>query len=139
MNLKKKITGFSLVEILLVLAGIGFLIILLSTFPNSIKLITWSRHQSLAREIAAKEIEITREQPYVNLAPGNQTIDGTDDPRINLLPEGSGEKIIEDCDELICSSSELVKKVTVSINWVQESSQRQIKLVTFISQGGLNQ
>lgn len=125
--------GFSLVEILLVLAGVGLLVILLSAFPNSIKLVTWSRQQSLAREIAAKQIEQVREQSYINLAPGTQSF------TVNLLSEGSGEKIIEDCDPTICTNSELVKKVTVLVKWNQEGILRQVKLVTFISQGGLNQ
>lgn len=131
--------GFSLAEILLVLAGVGFLIILLATFPNSVKLITWSRNQSMAKEIAAQEIEKVREQSYINLAPGTQTLDETDDLRIGLLPAGGGERIIEDCDPAICTQSELVKMVTVTISWNEEGNIRQARLVTFISEGGLNQ
>src|SRR3989304_9196904 len=130
--------GFSLAEILLVLAGVGFLIILLATFPNSIKLVTWSRNQSMAKEIAAQEVEKVREQSYINLAPGTQSLDETDDLRIGLLPEGGGEKVIADCDPAICIQSELVKKVTITINWNEEGNIRQAKLVTFISEGGLN-
>ena len=130
--------GTSLVEILLVIAGIGFLIILVSTFPNTINLITLARHQSLAKEIATKEIESTREQSYINLTPGTQNITGND-TRFTLLPQGHGQKIIADCDVQICTQSELVKKVTVQINWFEEGQSKQVKLVTFISQGGLNQ
>lgn len=128
--------GFSLVEILLVIAGIGFLIILMAALPNSVNLITHSKYQSLAREIAAKQIETVREQSYANLALGTEELS---DQRINLLPAGSGVKAVEDCDPAICTQSELVKKVTVSINWIQEGSTKQIKLVTFVSDGGLNQ
>lgn len=128
--------GFSLVEILLVIAGIGFLIILMAALPNSVKLITHSKYQSLAREIAAKQIETVREQSYANLALGTQ---GLSDSRINLLPSGSGVKMVEDCDPQICTQSELVKKVTVTIDWIQEGSNKQARLVTFVSDGGLNQ
>ena len=128
--------GFSLVEILLVLSVFGLLIILLSAFPNSVNLITWSRHQSLAREIAVKEIERIREQPYSNLAEGTQSLN---DSRIDFLPQGSGETKIEPCDSTICTQSELVKKITVKINWTQLSENKQVLLTTFVSEGGLNQ
>lgn len=132
----KNKNGFSLVEVLLVVVGIGFLVILMATLPNSVNLITYSRYQSLAREIATKQMETVREQSYANLALGTQELT---DQRINLLPSGSGVKIVEDCDPAICTQSELVKKVTVTINWTQEGSNKQARLVTFISDGGLNQ
>lgn len=131
--------GFSLVEILLVIAGIGFLVILMAALPNSVNLITHSRYQSLAREIATKQIETVREQSYANLALGTQNITNLTDPRIKLLPGGNGVKEVEDCDPGICKQAELVKKVTVSVNWTQEGSSKQVKLVTFVSDGGLNQ
>lgn len=128
--------GFSLVEILLVIAGVGFLVILMAALPNSVNLITHSKYQSLAREIAAKQIEAVREQSYANLALG---IENLTDQRINLLPSGSGVKEVEDCDPAICKDAELVKKVTVTINWTQEGSNKQARLVTFVSDGGLSQ
>lgn len=128
--------GFSLIEILLVVSGISFLIILVAALPNSINLVTLSRNQSLAREIAAKQIEETRQQQYINLALGTQNLT---DSRINLLPEGRGEREISDCDISICLQSEEVKKVTVKVSWNQDGSEKGVKLVTLISEGGLNQ
>lgn len=139
LSMKNNKNGFSLIEILLVLAGVGFLIILLSALPNSIKLVSWARDQSLAREIAAKQIETTRDQSYINLALGTQTLDKTTDPRFELLPSGSGQKTIENCDIQICTQSEHVKKITVTINWAQEGDIKHVQLVTFIAEGGLNQ
>lgn len=130
--------GFSMVEILLSIAGIGFLVILIASLPNSIRLIGGAKYQSLAREIAAKEIESTREQSYINLVDGTQILDKTTDPRFALLPSGSGQKTIENCDPQICTQSELVKKIAVRINWTQENDQKKVELVTFVSQGGLN-
>lgn len=132
----KPFSGFSLIEILLVLAGIGFLVILIATLPNSINLVTQSRNESLAREIAVNEIESTRESLYANLAEGTQQIN---DQRIALLPGGSGEKTVAACDPAICTKSELVKKVTVNISWTHDGKKKEIKLTTFISKGGLNQ
>jgi len=127
--------GISTIEMLIVIAIVGFLVILIAAIPNSIRLISRARHQSLVREIINKELETKRSVGYINLANGTQTIG---DQRLSTLPGGVGETLIEDCDELICTETEDVKKITVSVSWNEAGSAKQETVVTFISEGGLN-
>jgi len=128
--------GISLIEILLVVVFVGIIVMLMANLPNAISLINKSQHSSLAREIAAKQIEDKRAINYANLV--NDTIP-ISDSRIGLLPQGLGQVKVEDCDSTICANSEPIKKVTVEVLWVDNQKQQQIRLETFIGEGGLNQ
>lgn len=128
--------GISLVEILLVLATLGILVAIISNLPNALGLIGRSRHQSLAREIAAKAVEDVRAISYINLTSGTISIS---DSRINLLPSASGTRLIEDCPSSICAHGENTKQITVTVKWREVTKEETIKLVTLVSQGGLNQ
>ena len=135
-NVKER--GVSLVELLLVVAAIGFLILLVSNLPNAINLIGRARHQSLAREIASKSIEDTRAIAFANLADGTTNLT---DSRVNLLPSGSGARIIEPCNPNVCTGGEAskVKQVAVTLTWKEAGKTQTVKLQTLISEGGLNQ
>lgn len=129
--------GFSLVETLLVIVLIGSIVVLLANIPNSMNLINKSRHLSLAREIASKQLEDKRAVSFANLADGTESIL---DSRLSLLPQGSGTILVEDCDqETICTNLEEIKKVTVVVNWEDNQKLQTIALSTFIAEGGLNQ
>lgn len=130
--------GVSLVELLLVVAAIGFLILLIGNLPNSINLIGRARHQSMAREIVAKAIEDTRAIAFTNLADGSVSLT---DSRLNLLPGGSGNRLIGSCNPDICTGSEAskVKQVTVTVTWLEAGKNQIVRLQTLISEGGLNQ
>lgn len=132
----KNESGVSLLESLLVVVVISSIVILLANIPNALGLIQKSRHLSLAREIAAKELEDKRLVSYGNLV--NDTI-AISDPRISLLPNGNGEALVEDCDPLICTNSESIKHVKVTITWNEINKPQSINLDTFIGEGGLNQ
>jgi len=126
--------GVFLIEILIVISIVGFLVILIASLPNSINLIGKSKHLSIAREIAVKEIEDKRAVPYINLVKGEVTIQ---DPRINLLPSGKGISLIEDCAIPVCTNQENAKLVTVSLSWQESGKDQQIVLKTLIAEGGL--
>lgn len=128
--------AFSLIELLFVIAAVGFLVILLGSIPNSLNLIGKSRHESLAREIAVKEIEDKRNISYINLANGEITISDT---RLGLLPSGSGKTLIEDCDLLVCTNNENAKQITVTVTWKEAGKPQTTRLKTLIAEGGLNQ
>jgi hypothetical protein len=130
--------GASLMELILVFGAVGFLILLLGNLPSSVGLIGKSRQQSIAREVAAKQIEDKRSVQFSNLAEGTQNIV---DARLNILPSGAGTIVIEPCDISVCSPSEIdsMKQVTVTVSWIDGSDNRQIKLKTLIGEGGLNQ
>lgn len=132
----KKQGGSSLIEVLLVLVMLGFLVILMSVLPNAITLIQRSKNLDLGREIAAKQIEDKRQTNFADLANGSTAIS---DSRLILLPGGSGNLLIEDCGLGICTNSENIKQVTVTINWTERNNPQRISLKTFVGEGGLNQ
>lgn len=126
--------GMSLVEIVLVIAAVGFLILLIANLPSSINLIGKAKNQSIAREIISKKIEDLRATQYANLANGESAIL---DNRIKLLPGGSGTVLIEDCDSSLCSLGEDSKQVTVKIIWKSGGKEQTASVKTLISEGGL--
>lgn len=128
--------GVSLIESLLVVVVLGLIVFLMANIPNALGLISKSRHLSLAREIASKQIEDKRTTNYLNLVNDSSPIS---DSRINLLPKGSGEVLVEDCDPLICTSGEHIKQITVTVNWVDNNKNQNMAMKTFIGEGGLNQ
>lgn len=125
--------GTSLVEIIVVIAAISFLVILVSSLPNSINLITKAKNMSIAKEIAQKEVEDQRSLQYINLASGPVS-----DTRLKFLPQGSGDVLVEDCGPNICTEEEEVKAVTITISWKESGKDTSVKVKTFISEEGLN-
>ncbi len=132
--------GFSLIELLLVIIIVGTSVFLLANLPNALNLVTKSNHISLAREIAAKQIEDKRSLSYANLVSDNSSIT---DSRFSLLPSGSGTVVVADCDPVanqqFCPNSEHIKIVTVIVNWKDNNKSQTISLNTFIGEGGINQ
>lgn len=128
--------GFSLIEALLVVAIIGSVVFLIANIPNALMLIGKSRHESLAREIAVKQIEDKRTISYTNLVNDNSPISDT---RLNLLPQGSGTVEVADCDSSICTQGENIKVVTVTVLWQDNEKLQTVSLTTMIGEGGINQ
>lgn len=121
--------GVSLIESLLVVAVVGTTVFLLANLPNALGLVTKSRHLSLVREIASQAIETKRQISFSNLVNGSESIS---DPRVTLLPQGSGSVVVED-------SGEDIKKITVTINWKEGEKSQSTSLTTLIGEGGINQ
>lgn len=129
-------SGLSLVESLLVVVSIGFIVILMANLPNALGLITKSRHISLAKEIAAKQIEDKRAISYTNLANDTNIIS---DSRLSLLPGGAGILEVSDCNVTICTNSESIKHIKVTVSWMDNQKEQTVAMETFIGEGGLNQ
>lgn len=128
--------GVSLIESLLVVVVIGSVVFLLASIPNAIMLIGKSRHMSLAREIAVKQMEDKRNLSFDNLVNDNSPIN---DPRLSLLPEGEGSVEVLDCDPAVCANEENVKQVLITINWKDNNKSQVVTLKTMIGEGGINQ
>lgn len=128
--------GVSLIESLMVIAMMGIIVVLLANLPNAFNLISKSKHTSLAREIAAKQIEDKRSISFANLANDNSQIT---DSRMRLLPNSSGTVLVEDCNLQICTNGERIKQITVTINWQDNAKTQAISLKTLIGEGGINQ
>lgn len=135
-RVKSPSRGESLIEVLLVIVVLASIVALMANLPNAMMLISKSKHFGTAREIATKQLESKRQISFDNLANDDSPID---DPRISLLPQGNGTVLIEDCDESICTKSEEIKKVTVTINWTENNKNQQVILNTLIGKGGINQ
>lgn len=136
----KNNSGFSLIESLLVVVVVGILVFLLASIPNSLMLMTKSKHASLAREIAVKQMEDKRATDYINLINENSNIA---DNRLSLLPQGVGIIVVEDCDPVansqFCPNNEHIKFVTVTVSWKDNDKVQDIILKTMIGEGGVNQ
>ncbi len=130
----KKQAGVTLIELLVVIATVGMLVVLIANLPPSIGLIGRSSHQSLANQIANKQIETIRSTPYANLADGTTTIS---DSRLSSLPSETGTVAISDCDPNICKNGEVMKQVTVSITWKEAGKGQQLIFNTLVTEGGL--
>lgn len=128
--------GVSLIESLLVVVVIGSIVFLIASLPNSLMLVGTSRHISLAREIALKQIEDKRNINYSNLVNDNSAIL---DSRLSLLPVGNGTVEVLDCDPSVCSNGEHIKQVTVTVFWKDNDKTQTITLKTMIGEGGINQ
>lgn len=125
--------GVSLVETIVVIAATGFLVILIGSLPNSVNLITKAKNVSLAREVIQKEMEDQRSLQYINLASGS-----INDPRLKLLPDGSGQVIVEGCSPEVCTAGEEAKVVTMVVTWKEGTKNTGVKFETIIAEGGLN-
>lgn len=128
--------GVSLIEALLVIVIVGSLVFLLANLPNALGLISKSKHLSLAREIAVKQIEDKRSINYSNLVNDNSPIA---DSRLSLLPQGSGVIEVTDCDPQICTNGENIKQVQVEVSWKDNNKTQKITLKTMIGKEGINQ
>ncbi len=126
--------AFSIIEIIMVIAVAGAIVLVVANIPNSIGLIGRSKNESIAKEVATQKIEQLRGQTYANLASGTTPIT---DQRISSLPGGTGTSAIEDCPVTICPTAQDVKKVTVTISWTEKNEPRSVILSTLISEGGL--
>lgn len=129
-------SGASLLESLLVVVVVGMTVVLMANIPNALGLITKSRNLSLAREIAAKQLEDKRAISFANLVLDTTPISDT---RISLLPEGAGTVTVTDCDPLVCTNGEHLKKISIILSWKDNNKTQTINLDTFIGEGGLNQ
>lgn len=137
--------GFSLIESLLIIVVIGCVVFLIANIPNAVMLVGKSKHISLAKEVAVKQIEDKRSISYTNLDLGSSSIN---DSRLSLLPQGSGTVVVGietapnvwiNCDLSICTNGEAVKQIVVTVNWVDSNKPQTITLKTMIGEGGINQ
>lgn len=132
----KQESGVSLIESLLVVVIIGSIVFLIASIPNALMLIGKSRHVSLAREIAVKQIEDKRMVSYANLVNDSSPLS---DSRLSLLPAGSGTVAVEDCSPSVCANGEHLKLVIVTVSWQDNLKAQNINLRTMIGEGGINQ
>lgn len=128
--------GVSLVEIVMVIVALGFLILLIANLPSSFNLISRSRHQSLAKDVALRKIDSLRKQGYSNLVDGVNTFVDND---LVTLSSPSASYVISDCVAPVCTNAELAKQISVVVNWNESGDNKKVELSTIVSSGGLGQ
>lgn len=128
--------GVSLVEIILVVAAVIILALLIASLPQSIASIRKSNNTSLAREIAGKQLDLLRKQPYQNLSNGTNNFS---DASLSKLPSPTASFEIDDCPGNICTEGEDAKKIKVNVNWIESGDAKSVELLTIVTEGGLGQ
>jgi Tfp pilus assembly protein PilV len=128
--------GISLIEIVIVIFIIGVAGLLLGNLPSSISSTQRSQHESLAKDIANKQIETLRRSGYSNLANGTNTFVDAD---LSKLPAYTANTVITTCGAPICTNSEDAKIITVTITWNEIGDTKQVQLSTIVSNGGIGQ
>lgn len=134
--INKKEDGVTLLEVLVVTAAIGFMVLIIASVPTSVYLINQSRNTSLARDIISQKIDVLRKQGYVNLANGKTPFT---DPAMTNLAKPSAYYQIEDCPSNICSIGLKVKQLTVHVDWQEKDSTKSAEVSTLVSEGGIGQ
>lgn len=134
--MKRKEQGISLIEIILVGAAVIVLTLLLGSVPSAISSINRSRHNSTAREIAVRQMEQLKRQPYINLAEGVNTFT---DANLDKLASASAFYEIKACSAGICTNDEDIKEVKVTVFWNEGRDPTKIELNTLIYEGGIGQ
>ncbi len=123
-----------MIELLLVVVAVAILALIITSLPWAIQSIRKSGNVSIAREIASKELDTFRKQPYANLSNGTNSFA---DPSLLNLPSPTATYEIEDCPLEICSLSETAKTVKVKVSWMESGNTRTVELSTIVSEGGL--
>lgn len=126
--------GFSLVEILLVVGAVFCLGLLAASLPPAVSSINRSRHISLAKEVANKQLNTLRQQGFVNLSNGSGSFSS---PTLSSLNEVNAVYEVEDCPSEICTHEEKTKKVLVRISWQESGDAKKVELSTLMSEGGI--
>ena len=126
--------GISLIEVVLVLFIIGMIILMVSNLPSAFSLVGRGSREGKAKEIVLRKIESLRSQTYTNLANGTSIFT---DPELNTLPDSSTQLIISDCPVSVCNNNEQLKQVDVKVSWLEKGQTKDVKVTTFISEGGL--
>lgn len=127
-------SGISLVEIVISLMIVVFVILIITSVPQSIRLVGSSNKESLAKDIVNKKIEDLRNQGYASLANGTTQIL---DSRLDNLPSASASVVISDCPVTVCTNGEKTKQAEVKVSWDDNGKIKNVTVNTLISEGGL--
>ena len=127
-------SGYSLVELVLVIFVAGLIILVLANIVPAMNFINGSSHENVARQIAAKQLEDIRAQGYDNVAKGSSSFS---DSRLNTLSHGAGSVIISDCPSNICLNNELIYTVKIQITWIENGKNKIFTIDTLLAKGGI--
>lgn len=136
MKIKLRQRGFSIVEVVMVIAIIGLLVLLIYNLPNAITTNTNSKNRSIALGVAEKQMDLLRRQTYLNLTNGSTQFT---DSALSNIPQGAATYTIEDCPEQVCTNGEDAKRVKIEVTWDELGEANSVNLETIITEGGIGQ
>lgn len=128
--------GFSLVEVIIAVFLTGLIVLVVANIPQAVRLITGSKGESKVREVVAQKIEDVRLSGYDSLDSETGPVTFTD-PKLDSLNSVNGAVLVEECPEDVCTHDELIKKVTVTITWTENTEPKRFSVATFVAKGGL--
>lgn len=128
-NHKHKRSGFTLIEILIIVFIIAILGTILLTTSGTLSQRHNSNLQSRAAKVASKEIERLRNLNFASL-PGTGSVTG--DPDLSKLPSGTALRTVTNYQ-----GSSQIKQVNVTVTWQVNGNDRQISMETLIYQYGI--
>lgn len=130
-------SGFSLIEIVLIIMIVGFILLLVVNLPNAISLVSRSQFTSIANRVGSKKIEELRSKGYDAIVNEPQTEQTCTDCDVSKLPGGSATYQVKNCSAPLCTQSEKIKEIIIKINWLEKGQTKTVTLQTMIGQGGL--
>ena len=123
-------SGFTVIEVLITLFMIGASLVLFQATTNSIILNRQGGYKEIALRIADKKIQTIRTTPFASIPASGSFAD----PALASLPNGQANLTVTD-------ASATLKDVTVTVSWTHYTGTgtSEIKLQTYVLQGGLGQ
>lgn len=120
--------GFSLIEILLAMVVMVALIGLLFSVSGTYFKSRSSDLQTTATSIAEKRMEDLRNGGFTNLPSSGSFADSN----LSRLPQGTATQTISNY-----SGDSTIDLVTIQVNWVENTANKNIKIESFFTKGGI--
>ena len=122
--------GFSLIEVMIAMGVVLITLIAFGVVVNTVPLTRTARNQNVAYHIAAKKVEELRHTAFAALPPSGPF----SDPGLGNLASATATMNIADYQ-----SSAEIKQATVTGEWYENNTARNVSLTTLIGETGLNQ
>ena len=123
-------SGFTLIEVVLTIVLIVATLIIYQATTKTVVVNRWNGYKELALRSADNKIQSLRTTPFATL-PASGTFS---DSLITSIPDGAGAITVT-------ALNATTKAITVTVSWSDPSNTdtQQVRLDTYISQGGLGQ
>lgn len=122
--------GFTLTEIIIAIALLGFVFLFFNTMTQTISFTNKARFDDIGLSIAIEEMETYKSTDFNALPESLVTITNSD---LSLLPNGAGTVTVTDYG----SADSGIKQIDVVVTWVDHGSARDVALNTLVTTGGI--
>ena len=122
-------SGFTMIELMLSLALLFVTLVIFTAALGTLPLIKNTKNQNIAYHVAADKLEQFRNLDFAALPLSG----GFADPALDQLESASADFAINDYE-----GSSQIKRVTVTVSWLEAQAAKNVVLETLISDTGLN-